>query len=173
MDRLVSQLLAELDQLQATSDAAAVFVLGATNRPDLLDACLLSPGRFDRLVEVRPASDRDAKVRILRPLCRKVPLAAGLGVEQIVGGDERRRRWRQRRRTRAVLQADACPPTMSGAELAAVVSRAAMHAIRELIGAHRGALTNAKCADDDDDVEAQIDALCVRMEHIERAIAEN
>lgn len=44
MDRMVSQLLAELDELQTTKDCA-VFVMGATNRPDLLDKCLLSPGR--------------------------------------------------------------------------------------------------------------------------------
>lgn len=47
MDRIVSQLLAELDGMtsgkQSTSD---VFVIGATNRPDLLDPALLRPGRF-------------------------------------------------------------------------------------------------------------------------------
>ena len=42
MDRVVSQLLAELDGLDKTLD---VFVIGATNRPDLLDPALLSPGR--------------------------------------------------------------------------------------------------------------------------------
>lgn len=44
MDRMVSQLLSELDELQTKKDCA-VFVMGATNRPDLLDKCLLSPGR--------------------------------------------------------------------------------------------------------------------------------
>ena len=42
MDRVVSQLLAELDSLDKTQD---VFVIGATNRPDLLDPALLRPGR--------------------------------------------------------------------------------------------------------------------------------
>lgn len=45
MDRIVSQLLAELDGMQKSSD---VFVIGATNRPDLIDPALLRPGRFDR-----------------------------------------------------------------------------------------------------------------------------
>ncbi|KAG7220245.1 hypothetical protein INR49_018344 [Caranx melampygus] len=49
MDRVVSQLLAELDAL---SSSVGVFVIGATNRPDLLDQSLLRPGRFDKLVYV-------------------------------------------------------------------------------------------------------------------------
>lgn len=43
MDRIVSQLLAELDGMSSTN--AQVFVIGATNRPDLLDSALLRPGR--------------------------------------------------------------------------------------------------------------------------------
>lgn len=45
MDRIVSQLLAELDGLQGQAD---VFVMGATNRPDLIDPALLRPGRCVR-----------------------------------------------------------------------------------------------------------------------------
>ena len=47
MDRIVAQLLAELDGMEGNAD---VFVLGATNRLDLLDPSLLRPGRFDRQV---------------------------------------------------------------------------------------------------------------------------
>ena len=46
MDRIVSQLLAELDGISSGKDEAAVFVIGATNRPDLLDPALLRPGRL-------------------------------------------------------------------------------------------------------------------------------
>lgn len=45
MDRIVSQLLAELDGMAGSSEGSDVFVIGATNRPDLLDAALLRPGR--------------------------------------------------------------------------------------------------------------------------------
>lgn len=45
MDRIVSQLLAELDGMSDGSTGGEVFVLGATNRPDLLDPALLRPGR--------------------------------------------------------------------------------------------------------------------------------
>ena len=52
MDRIVSQLLAELDHVvtSAQTTEKPVFVIGATNRPDLIDPALLRPGRFDRLV---------------------------------------------------------------------------------------------------------------------------
>lgn len=46
MDRIVSQLLAELDGMSESGSGADVFVLGATNRPDLLDPALLRPGRL-------------------------------------------------------------------------------------------------------------------------------
>ncbi len=54
MDRIVAQLLAEVDGSAAsvTDGKRGVFVLAATNRPDLLDSALLRPGRFDRLVYV-------------------------------------------------------------------------------------------------------------------------
>ncbi|KAH9001680.1 AAA-domain-containing protein [Lactarius akahatsu] len=51
MDRIVSQLLAELDGIASSSSSGGdVFVIGATNRPDLLDPALLRPGRFDRML---------------------------------------------------------------------------------------------------------------------------
>jgi transitional endoplasmic reticulum ATPase len=59
--RVVSQLLTELDGLTPRAD---VVVLGATNRPDMIDPALLRPGRFDRQVEV-PIPDDDARAEII------------------------------------------------------------------------------------------------------------
>ncbi|MEV0295643.1 AAA family ATPase [Nocardia sp. NPDC050710] len=71
-DRVVAALLTELDGVEPLRD---VVVLGATNRPELIDPALLRPGRLERLVFV-PPPDADARREILRTAGRSVPLAA-------------------------------------------------------------------------------------------------
>merc|ERR1719510_2367720 len=77
MDRIVSQLLAELDGVKSDTKSAdaIVFVIGATNRPDLIDPALLRPGRFDRLVYLGIPSEKTEKLRILKALTRKFILS--------------------------------------------------------------------------------------------------
>ena len=69
MDRIVSQLLAELDGMQKGGD---LFVIGATNRPDLIDPALLRPGRFDQLVYLGISEDHKSQLRIITALTRKL-----------------------------------------------------------------------------------------------------
>jgi transitional endoplasmic reticulum ATPase len=71
-ERVVSQLLTELDGLGGADD---VTVVGATNRPDRLDDALLRPGRFDRLVEV-PIPDEAGRAEIFRVHTRERPVEA-------------------------------------------------------------------------------------------------
>ncbi|MFG2441544.1 AAA family ATPase [Nocardia fluminea] len=71
-DRVVAALLTELDGVEPLRD---VVVVGATNRPELIDPALLRPGRLDRLVFV-PPPDGPARLAILRTAGRSVPLAA-------------------------------------------------------------------------------------------------
>merc|ERR1711902_467103 len=71
MDRIVSQLLAELDQVANESSQKPVFVIGATNRPDLLDEALQRPGRFDQLVYIGPPDAKSEQLKILEALTRK------------------------------------------------------------------------------------------------------
>lgn len=71
-DRVVAALLTELDGAEPLRD---VVVLGATNRPELIDPALLRPGRLERLVFV-PPPDGAARLEILRTAGRAVPLAA-------------------------------------------------------------------------------------------------
>jgi transitional endoplasmic reticulum ATPase len=73
-DRVVASLLTELDGVESLRN---VVVIGATNRPDLVDPALLRPGRLERLVYV-PPPDGQARGEILRATARTVPLAAGI-----------------------------------------------------------------------------------------------
>jgi transitional endoplasmic reticulum ATPase len=69
-DRVVAALLTELDGVEELRN---VVVVGATNRPDLIDPALLRPGRLERLVYV-PPPDADARAAILRATAKTVPL---------------------------------------------------------------------------------------------------
>ena len=113
MDRVVAQLLAEIDAAQAASDGD-LFVVGATNRPDLLDPALLRPGRLDALVYVGVSEDAASKLKVLRALTRRFALGAGVDLEAV---------------------ARACPPTLSGADLYALCADAWMGALKRRIAA--------------------------------------
>ncbi|KAH3674224.1 hypothetical protein WICMUC_003466 [Wickerhamomyces mucosus] len=75
MDRIVSQLLAELDGMSSgDGNGEGVFVVGATNRPDLLDEALLRPGRFDKMLYLGISDTHDKQTKILEALTRKFKL---------------------------------------------------------------------------------------------------
>ncbi|WP_137724070.1 AAA family ATPase [Prescottella subtropica] len=78
-DRVVAALLTELDGVEPLRD---VVVLGATNRPDLIDPALLRPGRLERLVFV-PPPDADARREILRTSGKSVPLADDVDLDDL------------------------------------------------------------------------------------------
>ncbi len=78
-DRVVAALLTELDGVESLRD---VVVLGATNRPDLIDPALLRPGRLERLVYV-PPPDEQARAAILRAAAAAVPLAADVDLDAL------------------------------------------------------------------------------------------
>lgn len=75
MDRIVSQLLAELDGMSSGGDdnggGGGVFVIGATNRPDLLDQALLRPGRFDKMLYLGVSDTHEKQLTIMEALTRK------------------------------------------------------------------------------------------------------
>ncbi|KAI1849220.1 hypothetical protein JX266_005181 [Neoarthrinium moseri] len=72
MDRIVSQLLAELDGMSGGDDGGGggVFVIGATNRPDLLDQALLRPGRFDKMLYLGVSDTHEKQLTIMEALTR-------------------------------------------------------------------------------------------------------
>ncbi|AMD21087.1 HEL194Cp [Eremothecium sinecaudum] len=106
MDRIVSQLLAELDGLSSSSDG--VFVVGATNRPDLLDTALLRPGRFGRLLYLGIADTNEKQVHILKSLTRNFTLSDDTNLEEV---------------------AEVCPFTYTGADFYALCTDAMLSAM--------------------------------------------
>jgi transitional endoplasmic reticulum ATPase len=79
-ERVISQLLTEMDGLEALQN---VVVIAATNRPDILDPALLRPGRFDRLIYV-PAPDDDSRLEILKIHVKGIPLSDDVNLEGLV-----------------------------------------------------------------------------------------
>ena len=77
-ERLVNQLLTSMDGLEGMEN---VIIIGATNRPDILDPALLRPGRFDRILLV-PAPDEQARLKILQVHTKKMPVV-DVNLEQL------------------------------------------------------------------------------------------
>ena len=78
-DRVVAALLTELDGIDPLRD---VVVLGATNRPDLIDPALLRPGRLERLVFIEPP-DAAARGEILRTAGKSIPLSDDVDLDEV------------------------------------------------------------------------------------------
>jgi transitional endoplasmic reticulum ATPase len=108
-DRVVAALLTELDGVEPLRD---VVVLGATNRPELIDPALLRPGRLERLVYV-PPPDAQARAAILRAAARNTPLATDVDLDALAGELE----------------------GYSAADCAALIREAALTAMRESLEA--------------------------------------
>jgi transitional endoplasmic reticulum ATPase len=104
-ERLISQLLTELDGLEILTN---VIVIAATNRPDIIDAALLRPGRFDRLLYV-PPPNRDSRIQIIKIHTRKKPLAEDVTIEELANHTD----------------------GYTGADIASLSSAAVMLALRE------------------------------------------
>lgn len=104
MDRIVSQLLAELDGMSSGGSSADVFVIGATNRPDLLDPALLRPGRFDRMLYLAVSQTHAEQLNILQALTRRFKLDPDVGDLSVV--------------------AEQCPMNLTGADFYALCSDA-------------------------------------------------
>ena len=119
-EQTLNQLLTEMDGFESREDEESsvvegaelpvhVFVLAATNRPEILDAALLRPGRFDRIVEVGPP-DRDGREKVLRLHAKKVRHEANVDFKKL---------------------ARECADGFTGADLCNLVNEAALLAVRE------------------------------------------
>jgi len=107
-ERVLNQMLAEIDGLEDLND---ILIIGATNRPDMLDPALLRPGRFDRILLVN-APEEEGRKMILDIHTKNMPLAKNIKIKDIAKKTEGH----------------------TGADLEALVREAAMLALRESIG---------------------------------------
>ena len=110
-ERVISQLLTELDGLEVLTN---VIIIGATNRPDIIDAALLRPGRFDRLLYVPPPS-KESRIQIFKIHTSKKPLADDVDIVSLANQTE----------------------GYTGADIAALASAAVMLALREHIAKYK------------------------------------
>ena len=110
-ERLISQLLTELDGLEILTN---VVVIAATNRPDIVDPALLRPGRFDRLLYV-PPPDKNSRLQIIKIHTKKKPLAEDINMDDLVQHTE----------------------GYTGADIASLASAAVMLALREHVAKYK------------------------------------
>jgi len=106
-DRVVNQLLTEMDGMESKK---SVFIIGATNRPDIIDPALMRPGRLDQLIYI-PLPDFKSRVEVFRAVLRKSPVAKDVDIEFLATKTE----------------------GFSGADITEICQRATQLAIRESI----------------------------------------
>ncbi|OIV90264.1 hypothetical protein TanjilG_11992 [Lupinus angustifolius] len=106
-DRVLNQLLTEMDGMSAKK---TVFIIGATNRPDIIDPALLRPGRLDQLIYI-PLPDEESRYQIFKSCLRKSPIAKDVDLRALA-------KYTQ---------------GFSGADITEICQRACKYAIRENI----------------------------------------
>ena len=106
-DRVINQILTEIDGVGVKKN---VFVIGATNRPDILDPAIMRPGRLDQLVYI-PLPDRKSRIQIFKATLRKSPLSKEIDLEILAKATS----------------------GFSGADITEICQRACKFAIRESI----------------------------------------
>ncbi|CAL1399289.1 unnamed protein product [Linum trigynum] len=106
-DRVLNQLLTEMDGMSAKK---TVFIIGATNRPDIIDPALLRPGRLDQLIYI-PLPDEESRLQIFKACLRKSPVSKDVDLRALA-------KYTQ---------------GFSGADITEICQRACKYAIRENI----------------------------------------
>ena len=123
-DRVLNQLLTEMDGMNSKK---TVFIIGATNRPDIIDPALMRPGRLDQLIYI-PLPDDPSRRQIFKACLRKSPVAPDVDLDLLA------------RVTNG----------FSGADITEICQRACKYAIRESIAADIAAGAGAGDAMDED-----------------------
>ena len=144
-DRVINQILTEIDGVGARK---SVFVIGATNRPDILDNAVTRPGRLDQLIYI-PLPDYGSRLSIFKANLRKSPVAPDVDLELMAKATE----------------------GFSGADITEICQRAAKNAIRESVaaGVERSRAIAAGDASAEDEYEDPVPY--IRRDHFEEAMS--
>ena len=144
-DRVINQILTEIDGVAARK---SVFVIGATNRPDILDSAVTRPGRLDQLIYI-PLPDYGSRLSIFKANLRKCPVSPDVDLVALAKATE----------------------GFSGADITEICQRAAKNAIRESVEADisraKGVLDGT--IDEEDAFEDPVPF--IRRDHFEEAMS--
>mmetsp|Transcript_10113 Transcript_10113/g.13486 ORF Transcript_10113/g.13486 Transcript_10113/m.13486 type:complete len:330 (+) Transcript_10113:2228-3217(+) len=146
-DRVINQILSEIDGM---GSGKTLFVIGATNRPDILDPGIMRPGRLDQLIYI-PLPDKESRVSIFKANLRKSPIADDITFEQLADVTE----------------------GFSGADITEICQRAAKNAIRESIA---GGIERNNRVESGELTQEEADALpdpvpCITRAHFEASMS--
>jgi transitional endoplasmic reticulum ATPase len=144
-DRVINQILTEIDGVGARK---SVFVIGATNRPDILDSAITRPGRLDQLIYI-PLPDYKSRLAIFKANLRKSPVEPSVDLTQLARATE----------------------GFSGADITEICQRAAKNAIRESVNA---GIARAQAIADGtvDESIPEVDTVpFIRRDHFEEAMS--
>jgi len=148
-DRVMNQLLTEMDGVGAKKN---VFIIGATNRPDIIDPALMRPGRLDQLIYI-PMPDYESRLSVLKAVLRKTPMSKDVDIAYVAAQTEK----------------------FTGADLTEICQRAAKLGIREAIQRdmerdmiRKEAEANGQVTDDDMEEDDAVPELLPR--HFEEAV---
>jgi transitional endoplasmic reticulum ATPase len=148
-DRVMNQLLTEMDGVGAKKN---VFIIGATNRPDIIDTALMRPGRLDQLIYI-PMPDFESRLSILRATLRKSPVAKEVDLNYLASQTDK----------------------FTGADLTEICQSACKMAIREEIERdieHQRIKAEAGEMEDGDDDDEEVEDMMpeILAKHFEHAV---
>lgn len=144
-DRVINQILTEIDGVGARK---SVFVIGATNRPDILDNAVTRPGRLDQLIYI-PLPDYSSRLSVFKANLRKSPVAQDVDLAALAKATE----------------------GFSGADITEICQRAAKNAIRESIAADVARAQRIASGEISEDDPFEDPVPFIRKDHFEEAMS--
>lgn len=146
-DRVINQILSEIDGM---GSGKTLFIIGATNRPDILDSGIMRPGRLDQLIYI-PLPDRESRVSIFKANLRKSPVADDVYIEELADATD----------------------GFSGADITEICQRAAKNAIRDSItaGSERAARVEAGELSQEESDALPDPVPCITRDHFESSMS--